>query len=94
MLETRESFGDILWHCEVNGFVWVIPFEVDAAENFTVFVNGDVIMFLERGDEMSGVRVADKLDAEIVNNEVEDGGSGCMTKEAGCVAGWVVAVIS
>jgi hypothetical protein len=80
--KSRKSFGDILGHSEVNGAVFVVPLQVDATEYFTIFVNGDIIMFLEGVNEMGGMGIANNLNDEIIKDEVEDGWSCGVTKES------------
>ena len=50
MLEASKSFGGIFGHGEVNGSILVVPVKMDAAEDFAIVVNGDVIMFFEGVD--------------------------------------------
>jgi hypothetical protein len=82
VLKSCKSFGDRLGHSEVNGAVFVVPLQVDATEYFTIFVDGDIIMFLEGVDEMGGMGIANNLNAKIINDEVEDGWSCGVTKES------------
>ena len=94
VLKACKRFGYILRHGKIYGVGVGIPLEVDATEDFSVFVDGCVVMFLQGVDEMSGMCVADYFHSKVINNEVEDGGSSGMTKESWCVAGWMVAVFS
>jgi hypothetical protein len=91
--KSRKSFGDILGQSEVNGAVFVVPLQVDATEYFTIFVDGDIVMFLEGVDEMGGTGIANDLNAEIINNEVEDGWPCGVAKESWRVSSGVVAVM-
>ena len=93
MLKACECFLDILGHGEVDCLIGIVPKEVDTAEDFTIFVDCGVVVFLKGVDEMGGVAVSYEFDTEIIDNEVEDGWSSGMAKEPWCVACWVVAVV-
>jgi hypothetical protein len=41
---------------------------VDATEYFAIFVDGDIIKFLEGVDEMGGMGITNNLNAKIINN--------------------------
>jgi hypothetical protein len=65
---------------------------VNAAEDQAVFVDGDVIVFLEAMDEVVSVGLADDFNAKVVDNEVKGGGAGDVAEEAWCVAGGDVSI--
>ena len=46
VLESGKALCNIVWHIEVDGLIWIVPFEVYATEDFAIGVNGGIIMFL------------------------------------------------
>ncbi len=55
MLELAECLGYIFWHVEINSAGGVIPVNVDAAEEGTVPVCGDCVVFFKVFFEMDDV---------------------------------------
>ena len=84
-----KCFGHIVGHGEIDGSIFVVPLQVDAAEDSAVAVNGEVIVL----NEVIGVSLANNFDSKVINNKVENGGAGDVTEEARCVACWDVAVV-
>ena len=69
MVETLQCFFDIIWHGEIDMLILVIPFEVDSAECCSLPIDGNIIMFLESGDEVFSSVSADVLDAKIIYDQ-------------------------
>ena len=66
---------------------------MDAAEDFAFTVDGDVVMLLKAGDEMVGMSLANDFDAEVINDEIEGGGTCDVAEEPRGMASWDVAVV-
>lgn len=93
MLETCKGFGYIIGHGKVYCLMWVVPLEMDSAENCTVFVDGGIVVLLQGIDQMSGMAVANKFDSEVINYKVEDDRACGVAKESRGVPGRVVAIV-
>ena len=90
--EPCACFLDKVGDREINGAAGVIPVEVQTTEQIAAPVDGDVIMFLERIDEVLRMVFTGVLDAEVINDEVEHDWASDVLEEAGCVACGKVAV--
>ena len=93
MGKSCKGFGDILWHGEVDGAVLVIPIQMDATEDFAIAVDCYIIVFLETVDEVVGMDLANDFDAEVIDNEIESGGTRDVTEEPRSMAGWDVTIV-
>ena len=91
--EAGKTFHDIVGHEKVDRALLVIPEKVDAAEDLSVRIDGEVIMFFEAFDEMIGMGLADDFDSKVVNDKVEGGGTSNVAEKSRGVAGWNVAII-
>ena len=75
MAEACKGFVDVIGHREIDGAIGVIPQQMDAAEELTVGINCEVVVFLEAVDEMIGVGLADDFDSKVVDDKVEGDGT-------------------
>ena len=79
MLEASESFGDVVWHGEVNGACFVVPIQLESTKKLTLTVHRDFIVLLQGVFEVFDMGETDSLDAKIVNNETESDGAPFMS---------------
>ena len=68
VVETLESFLDEAGHGAGDGTVDVVPIQMDSAKQFAIPVDGDVICFLQGGNEEIDIALAGVLHAEVVND--------------------------
>lgn len=93
MAQSGKSFGNIIWHGEVNGAGRVVPVESDAAEELAFVVDGDVVVLAKGVDEMRSVSVANNFDAKVIYHKVEYGWSCGVAEEAWGVSSGMIAVV-
>ena len=88
--------GDVVVHCEADCALGVdgviVPLQVDAREEVTFPVLGDVVVFFESCLEVEGVAFADVLNAKVVNEQAEHNWAPGVAPEAGSDGALVVAV--
>ncbi len=72
VLKHEESLGDISRHAEIHGASGVIPVKVDAAEERTISIHGDFVVFLKTFFKMRDMVVRGGFDAKVVNDKAED----------------------
>ncbi len=72
----------------------IVPIEVYSAENFAFGIDGHFVVLFETVDQVIRVCLADNFDSKVVDYQVESGGAGDVSEEAGSVACGDVAVIS
>ena len=93
MTKSCKGFGDILGHGEVDGAVLVIPIQMDATEDFAIAVDCYIVVFLETVDEVVGMDLANDFDAEVIDDEIESGGTRDVTEEPWSMAGRDVTIV-
>jgi hypothetical protein len=85
-LKLEERLGDIIWYVEVHGASWVIPVDGDAAEECTVPIHGDPVVFLKTLFEMGEMIARCWFDPKAVDDEAEGDVAPYMSPETtGCV---------
>ena len=82
VLETAESSLDIARHGQIDSTSFVIPGESDATIQVPSPVFGHFVFGGNDIDEVLGIFGAGVLDAKIVDNQTEDGGTCCVFEEA------------
>ena len=84
---------DIIWHGEVNHAFVVIPQQMDATEDLSVQINGEVIVFFEALDEMVSMGLANDFDSKVVDAKVEGDGMDDVAEKSRGVAGGNIAIV-
>jgi hypothetical protein len=93
MVEFFEGASDIAWHGDINIAFVVVPVEGEAAVQFSVPVDGQVVVRFDGFDEMHGVGFGEIFHAEIVDAKSERGALCAMVPETwgerhGFVSSW------
>jgi hypothetical protein len=71
VLETREGFGDIVEHRDVDPAAVIVPVHVHAKVALFVPVNGTFVVFVENFCKMFGMLLSNVVDAKVINTESE-----------------------
>ena len=66
---------------------------MDATEDLSVRINGEVIVFFEALDEMVSMGLANDFDSKVINDKVEGGGTGDVAEKTRGVAGGNIAIV-
>jgi len=82
-----QSAGNIAGHGEFDRAFGVVPVQVEATELGSGQINGDGVVLAEGGDEEVGSRLANTLDAKVIDNESKHDWFGGVDKDTGGVMG-------
>jgi len=85
--KTFQSLGNIAGHGEFDRVCGVVQLEVEATKLCAGLINGDGVVLAEGGDEKVGSRLANILDAKVIDNESKHDWFGGVDKETGGVTG-------
>ena len=89
-MKLEECLGDISRHVEIHSAIGVIPVKVDAAEEHTVPIHGDFVVFLETFFEMCDMVARGGFDAKVVDDEAEGDVTPYISPETGGVEAVVI----
>ena len=93
MLEPSKGVCDAVRHGQINRSIFAVPIQVNATEELAVLVDGDGTVFLQAGDEVVSVSLANDFDAKVIDDKIEGCGTGDVAEKSRGVAGGDVAII-
>jgi len=87
-----ECTVDVAWHGQVDGALFIIPGKGEAAVACGIPILGDLVLFLESGEEMHGIISVGVTDGEVIHDQGKAYIPGVMSPEAGSERTGVVTV--